>query len=203
MVDKDGLFTAGTHINAKYSNFKGTVNYYLQTQSEGDITLTNASLIGLDLGYNLNDFNFGLGYEQQSGNSELDDNGENNAFAPLFGTNHKFNGHMDYFYLGNHGASVGLKDMYVSASYKLKAFKLKADFHMFSAAGDLADNLDANLGNELDLSLAYKHSKDITLKLGHSFMNPTESLVHLKNSGSTSERNHWTWVMFVIKPIPS
>ncbi len=33
------------------------------------------------------------------------------AFTPLYGTNHKFNGWMDYFYVGNHGSSIGLQDI--------------------------------------------------------------------------------------------
>lgn len=199
-LDRDGLLTAGTHIKAKYNDFKLAVNYYMQKESEDDITLTDASLLGLDLRYKLNDFTFGLGYEQQSGNSQLDDNGENNAFAPLFGTNHKFNGHMDYFYVGNHGGSVGLTDMYFSAAYKFKAFGLKADYHMFSAANDLENDLDAKLGDELDFSLSYKHSDEVTMKLGHSFMTPTESMIHLKGTGDLDSSNNWTWLMFVIKP---
>lgn len=200
-LDTDGLLTAGTHLKGNYKDFKVSVNYYLQKESEDDITLTDASLLGLDLRYALSDFTFGLGYEQQSGNSQLDaDNGENNAFSPLFGTNHKFNGHMDYFYVNNHGGSVGLNDMYFSAAYKLKALIFKADYHMFSAAADLSDDMDAKLGDELDFSISYKHSDEITMKFGYSFMTPTESFVHLKGSGDVDESNNWTWLMFVIKP---
>ena len=35
---------------------------------------------------------------------------ENNSFTPFYGTNHKFNGHMDYFYVGNHIGNVGLRE---------------------------------------------------------------------------------------------
>lgn len=198
ILDTDGLLTAGTHIKAKYSNFNVALNYYLQKQDD-DVTVVNASLIGLDLNYKLNNMSFGLGYEQQSGNSAVEDNGENNAFAPLFGTNHKFNGLMDYFYVGNHGNNVGLKDMYVNASYKYNAFMFKATYHMFSAAEEMANDLGAKLGDELDCSIAYKHSADITIKLGYSMATPTESLVHLKG-GSADYSNNWGWLMFVIKP---
>jgi len=198
ILDKDGLITAGTHLKAKYSNFNAALNYYLQKQDD-EVTNVDASLVGLDLKYNLKDFTFGLGYEQQSGNSAVEDNAENNAFTPLFGTNHKFNGHMDYFYVGNHLGSVGLKDLYASTAYKYKAFKLNATYHMFSAAEDITSELDSKLGDELDLSLAYNHSTDVTIKLGHSFMSPTESLVHLKG-GDVNSSNHWSWLMFIIKP---
>lgn len=198
VLDTDGLLTTGTHIKTKYSNFNAAINYYLQKQDNDDATV-DASLIGLDLNYKLQDITFGIGYEQQSGNSELEDNGENNAFNPLFGTNHKFNGLMDYFYVGNHLGSVGLKDIYINAGYNHDDFTLKTTYHMFSAAEELANNLDTKLGDELDFTLAYKHSKDITIKMGYSMMNPTESLVHLKG-GEADFSNNWTWLMFVIKP---
>lgn len=198
VLDTDGLLTAGTHVKAEYSNFNAAVNYYLQKQENDDATV-DASTLGLDLKYKLNNLTFGLGYEQQSGNSKIDNNGENNAFNPLFGTNHKFNGLMDYFYVGNHAGSVGLQDIYFNSGYKYKTLTLKAAYHIFSAAADLDNGLDAKLGNEIDLSLSYKHSKDITIKLGHSLMSPTESMIHLRG-GHLNASNHWTWIMFVIKP---
>jgi hypothetical protein len=62
-----------------------------------------------------------LGFEYLSGTSEKDkveDPTKMKSFAPLYGTNHKFNGHMDYFYVGNHGGNVGLIDIY--ATFKAK-----------------------------------------------------------------------------------
>jgi hypothetical protein len=33
------------------------------------------------------------------------------SFNSLYGTNHKFNGWVDYFYVGNHAESIGLVDI--------------------------------------------------------------------------------------------
>jgi hypothetical protein len=41
------------------------------------------------------------GFELLSG-TDLQEPDKNSAFTPWFGTNHRFNGHMDYFYVGNH-----------------------------------------------------------------------------------------------------
>ena len=50
------------------------------------------------------------GYEYLSGNS-YDKNDKVYAFTPFYGTNHKFNGFMDYFYVSNHINSVGLNPL--------------------------------------------------------------------------------------------
>ena len=55
----------------------------------------------------------------QSRNDYNGDASENKAFTPFYGTNHKFNGFMDYFHVGNHANSVGLIDIYTKVKTKL------------------------------------------------------------------------------------
>jgi len=64
-------------------------------------------------------FSIGAGVEYLSGNDLLDnERKEKNAFIPLYGTNHKFNGWMDHFYVGNWGAGFpGLIDIFVPLKY--------------------------------------------------------------------------------------
>ena len=96
--------------------------------------------------------NLGLGLEIQSGNDYNGDAGENKAFTPFYGTNHKFNGFMDYFYVGNHANSVGLVDIYAKLSTKLgEKSSLTAFLHSFSAQGEIGNNVDKKLGTEFDL----------------------------------------------------
>jgi hypothetical protein len=59
------------------------------------------------------------GYEYLSGNS-YNKTDKVYAFEPFYGTNHKFNGFMDYFYVGNHINSVGLHDAWLKYGYKQK-----------------------------------------------------------------------------------
>lgn len=195
-LDTDGLITMGGRLSTEVNGVKVNANYYLQDDEN-----TEASLMGFDATYKLNDqVSLGVGYESQSGNSQIEDNGINNAFQPLFGTNHKFNGHMDYFYVGNHKGSVGLNDMFFNMNYKFNdKISAKATYHLFSAAEDMANDLDDDLGNEIDLSLGYNFTKGVSFKLGHSIYNATESMVDLKG-GSVGENNNWSWFMLVVKP---
>ncbi|MCD4735699.1 MAG: alginate export family protein, partial [Bacteroidales bacterium] len=85
----------------------------------------------------------GAGVEYLSGNDEKkiadNDKGQEKekAFAPLYGTNHKFNGWMDYFYVGNHFGSVGLMDIFIPVKYKNGKFSAMLIPHIFSSAGTL------------------------------------------------------------------
>ena len=78
-------------------------------------------LVGLEAMYKASSkVKLGLGVEAISGD-DADTAGVTEAFLPHFGTNHKFNGFMDYFYVGNHVNSVGLLDVHASAVFKLGA----------------------------------------------------------------------------------
>lgn len=161
------------------------------------------------------------GFEYLSGTS-LKDKTENpdqfKSFTPLYGTNHKFNGHMDYFYVGNHGNDVGLIDIYAKVSVKFsKKLSLFVSPHYFMAAADVYklkstdkadfgdDNYDImskGLGFEADLGLAYVPQKDMKIVLGLSKMFGTETLGHVQGYSSADDYGSGTWgyLMFVFKP---
>jgi len=171
--------------------------------------------VGLDLNYKLNDnLSVGGGFEMLSGNSQTDTtkayNDVNHAFAPLYGTNHKFNGWMDYFYVGNHANSVGLNDFYLKVNYKKNKILTGAAFHYFMANAPVYDatasaksgNIEAmssGLGMELDTYLGYKLSKEVLFKVGVSGMFDTETMRAL-NGGDYGASNYWGWAMIVVKP---
>jgi len=194
--------TLGTHLKFKASNaLSVSANAYLQTGKDvGDNDLS-AYLVGLDLGYKASsDLNFGLGFEMQSGNDEGTIGDKNKAFTPFYGTNHKFNGFMDYFYVGNHANSVGLVDVYVKASTKLgDKSSLTAFVHNFSAQGEIADGIDKNLGTELDLVYSHKLNKDVSIGAGYSQMFAKEGLEAIKGNND-GNGNNWAWLMVTIKP---
>jgi len=196
--------TLGSRITYKMGDLKANTAAYLQ-MGEINSNKTNALYYTLNLSYKIMDgLSLGLGYESLSGNTQdpTDTSTENNAFAPLFGTNHKFNGWMDYFYVGNHGNSVGLNDMNATLAYKNGNFSAKVIPHMFSAAADVynADGkMDAKLGTEIDLVLGYKISKGVKINAGYSQMLATDTMVELKG-GDKDATNNWSWVMFTFKP---
>ncbi len=196
--------TIGTRLGYKAGKLSAFLNLYYQGGVAGivndkDVKL-NANLIGLDLGYKVSKaLSLGLGFEQQSGNNMNITNDEQNAFTPFYGTNHKFNGHMDYFYVGNHVGSVGLRDLFFKLGYKKNKFGFGAHAHYFTAANKMAGDLDGALGTELDLSLSYPLAKGVGFKMGYSQMFGTDSMVALKG-GDKGATSNWAWMMIVIKP---
>lgn len=195
--------TIGNHTNFKVGEgLKVTTNlYYQMGKDRGDRDLS-AYLVGLEANYKKKDskLNYGVGFEMQSGTAYDDDPTENNSFTPFFGTNHKFNGLMDYFYVGNHINSVGLVDLYAKIGMKLKdKSNITAVVHQFSTAEKISQEAETNLGTEIDLVYAHKLSKDITIKAGYSHLIASEGMRDLK--GVTHENtNNWAWMMLVVKP---
>ena len=161
--------------------------------------------IGLEVFYKVTDpIKVSAGFEMLSGNDMVNPNNQQNAFNPYFGTNHKFNGVMDYFYVGNHIGNVGLNDYYLRADYKHKKFSAGVAGHIFMTNAAMADGnggqANANLGTEIDAFGAFKIVPGATCKLGYSHMLGTDSMVTLKG-GDLNEISNWGYVMVIIKPV--
>ena len=198
----DYVQTIGPRLTYKHGKFNANGAFYFQT-GKSEASDVNALYYSANLGYKISDaFLAGLGYEYLSGKDQNDTDAEIKSFAPLFGTNHKFNGWMDYFYVGNHAESVGLTDISATLSYKKDKFSAKLIPHIFSAAADIYDGsqkMDNNLGTEIDLVFGYKIASDIMLNAGYSKMFATDSMEALKG-GDKDENNSWAWLMFTFKP---
>ena len=218
------MATIGTHTKFDFGKFKLNFNGYMQTGSDisdfttihptdpmlNSTTATKISsyLIGIDASYKLTDeFSVGFGYETQSGNNPSDTTDDygatTRAFNPIFGTNHKFNGFMDYFYVGSGHGNVGLQDAYLKLKYKKGTWTYGLDVHMFMTGfgAEVLDNdtyvsesiiqasatLDpfdykytSSLGTEIDLSIGTKLNKSVSLKAGYSMMLASDLMYNLK-----------------------
>ncbi|NDV16711.1 hypothetical protein GO009_11800 [Muricauda sp. TY007] len=196
------LQTLGMHFAYKKGDFGLAANAFLQTgERRGELQVKGAYLIGLDASYKASKaIGLGAGFEIISGN-DGQTAGETGAFFPLYGTNHKFNGFMDYFYVGNHANSIGLFDIHVSANIKLrKKTSLLAKVLNFRGEKDLPSGENA-LGTEVDLVFAQKF-KGYALKIGYSHLFPSDGMYELKGvaeSDAASTQN-WAWAMLIIKP---
>ena len=140
-----------------------------------------------------------VGYEYLSGNS-YDKNDKVYAFTPFYGTNHKFNGFMDYFYVSNHINSVGLNDAYLKYGWSKKKFSVNADLHYFASAGKINTDAGKYLGTELDLTFGYKLHEIATLNAGWSSMFASENMELLKG-GDSSASNYWAYIMLTVTPV--
>ncbi len=193
--------TIGTHLKFKLSEkIKATTNLYYQTGKDvGDNNLS-AYLAGIDLGFKVSEkSNIGIGVEIQSGN-DYDETDKNREFTPFYGTNHKFNGWMDYFYVGPDDNTAGLIDIYGKFSTKLnEKSSLTAFIHNFNAAAEIGDDIDKQLGTEIDLVYKYNFSKDVNISAGFSQMFASDGLEAVKGN-TDGNSNNWGWLMVTIKP---
>lgn len=167
-----------------------------------------------------------IGGDYASG-TKLEDAGKNNAWNPLYGTNHKWYGYMDYFYVGNGhgqgGRTTGLIDLYLKTNFKLaEKHTLAVHGHYFMSpvtlystkVTDLPNSvaLSSGLGAEIDLVYKFVVQKDITIQLGYSHMFATESMESIKTFPESqngtilqdervvNSTNNWAFVMIQFKP---
>ncbi len=203
--------TFGGHVNYKADNFKFQGTAYGQSGTDGNNKDLNGYLLSGNVRHSLSDckIEYFIGFEILSGTDEEDftDTGssKNKSFTPFYGTNHKFNGHMDYFFVGNHNNNAGLTDAFAGIGWKPDLLNFQFTMHRFSTAAYLLDPANAaktlkkNLGIELDFAMGYRHNEIVEIKFGYSQMFATETMEVLKGVNRKGIQN-WAWLMFLFTP---
>ncbi|MEE9407440.1 MAG: alginate export family protein [Polaribacter sp.] len=194
--------TFGSRATYKTGNLSFNGSIYFQTGKIFENSVSSSYFGGNIKHKTSEEFNIGLGIEYLSGKDMNDTSSKIKSFNPVFGTNHKFNGFMDYFYVGNHINSVGLLDINATLAYSKNKFSAKLIPHVFSSTADIYNvnsKMSNSLGTEIDVVLGYKISNNVTLNGGFSKMYGTNSLEILKNGNNDSD-NSWTWLMVTFKP---
>lgn len=206
------IYSQTTGLRGEYKGKKwNLLGYgYYQTGKSGDNRNLNAYDICLELGYKpTKNWLFTLGGEMLSGTSQTDtSNTVNRSFNPFYGTNHRFNGYMDYFYVGNHNNSVGLIDGYFRLSYTLEKMVFSLNNHAFFSAADIRNSdiftgiekRDPFLGGEVDFTFLYNYTEGVSIQAGYSQLFGTNSLQELKG-GSISRVNNWAYAMLIVRPM--
>jgi len=137
-----GKIDAGAKLTyrAEYAQQSNPTMEYRVKNVKADATYYN-----LDFGANISGILAGVNYEVLSGTNSA----SKTAFNPALGTNHKFNGWADVFYVAG-VPGMGLKDANLRVGYKAKGFgKVLAVYHSFTADTTTGTNSD-NLGSEID-----------------------------------------------------
>lgn len=202
------MLTLGITSKKYFENFGFFGSVYYQTGKNTVGQSKSTYDFSLNLDYNLlQKFHIIAGTEWLSGGSFDTESGKNKSFSPLYGTNHVYNGYMDYFYSGaSHYNSFGLNDYYLKSTYQFNPHStLQANFHAFQSNGklgynDLGKKYTSYLGTEFDFVFTQKVGKVITANLGHSFMFSGESMKFLKNVPEPKNLQSWTWVAMKITP---
>ncbi len=187
--------TLGGRLTQSMNDLSVAANAYYQTGKH----VSGKNISALNFLFELSLKNgFAAGFEHLSGNS-YDKNDKVYAFTPFYGTNHAFNGHMDYFYVGNHMNSVGLNDIYLKYGYKKEKMGFTGHLHYFASAGKISADAKNYLGTELDLGISYAVQPNAVLSAGWSVMFAGESMELLKG-GDHTVGQHWGFIMLAVTP---
>ncbi len=180
--------------------------FYQSGQSETG-AWTNAYYGGLDITGKITDnFSATLGGEWQSGQDSTNKTDLHvRNFNTLYGSNHSFNGYMDYFTKPADTKNAGLMDVYLKLDSKFcKKHKLQANFHYFSITNKFPDhanggNLNAFLAAEADLTYKWNIIKEVELNVGYSALVGSKTLEYVAG-GNAAHTAHWAYVMLIVKP---
>ena len=187
--------TMGGRFSTAVESISLAANFYYQTGKH----ISGKEICALNfLAEASMDNGLSAGYEYLSGNS-YNKNDKVYAFTPLYGTNHKFNGFMDYFFVGNHINSVGLNDAYIKYSGSKNKIGYNAYLHYFASDGKISEEAKKYLGTEIDLSVSWKLHTWASLSAGWSTMFAGESMELLKGGDHTTG-NHWAYLMLSVTP---
>jgi hypothetical protein len=191
--------TTGVYFSSPINNLTLSGSGYLQFGMASKTQVLSAYQTALNAAYKIKSGKVGIGAEILSGTSQSG-GGINTSFFPLYGTNHKFNGFMDFFYVGNHANSVGLNDFHASYVANIRKSKLLVRAHYFTSNAELVNDADRYLGTEFDLVFTKKFTKSIKFQVGYSHMFPTESMELIKGGVTSDNLNNWAWMQLIIKP---
>ncbi len=149
-----GIRADGGHPFGEKFKLLYTAEYAKQDDyADGDGKI-DADYLRVGIGPKWGDWFFRLDYERLASN-----NGDY-AFQTPLGTNHLFQGWADQFLTT---PRQGIKDTYVSAGGKIAKATLYAELHRFKS-----DTGGINFGDELDFSVAYPFTKQLSGKVEYA-----------------------------------
>ena len=203
---------AGTFLSWKPKHFGVEASYYHQWgKAYGGIPLNAWMASGKATATPSEYWSFQAGYDYLSGEEDFPTPGEGEfglvrheivrGFNSLYGSNHKFYGAMDFFYVSTYvyGFTPGLQNLYAGATWSpVKQLSAEAVYHYFATAAPVQDAKRA-LGHEVELELTWTIRPSVSLSAGYSFMQGTETMSILKRS-SDNNRLHWGWLMLNVTP---
>ncbi len=145
-----------------------------------------------------------LGAEMLSGTKSNNTTNKNESFSPLYGTNHAYNGFMDYFFVGGRFENtVGLNDLYLKFIYDAnKKWFVQTDVHYFLSNADVYSGtvaLSNQLGTELDITSGIVFNENVSLQVGYSQMFASSTLKYMQSAHASNTQN-WAYVMLIIRP---
>lgn len=193
--------TLGFIGSKKVGKVKLATDLYYQM---GKISTSEVSalLVGINATFKTKATPITLGYEFVSGQDDDGTSGKITSFSPDYGTNHAFNGLMDYFYVGPANGNVGVQDFYIKTKFKLGKGSLMVQGHEFLTGSkqikESGETLNSVMGTEIDLVYAQKIGSDISFNIGFSQLFASNTMLAIRPGNLKS--NNWAWAQITFKP---
>jgi len=175
----------------------GTAYFQSGTNSKGKEMEGRLAAIKVDYSWNKS-VAFNLGADFFSGDGKPSD-GKQTNFKKLYGSDHTFNGVMDYW---DAPLDQGLLDYYGGVTSKIgKRIGMDAAYHLFQTDYALSTGRK-DLGSELDVILNYKLNTQTTVQVGWCSYFKTDNTLVAKKIAAGTKVNfpQWAYVMLTIKP---
>ena len=193
--------TYGVIANYKLGKVRLATDLYYQGGKLGQRRVS-AFLAGLNATLPTKATPLTLGFEYISGKDDDDASTDVTNFSPDYGTNHAFNGLMDYFFVGPANGNVGVFDIYFKTKFQVGKGALLFHGHEFMTGSRQLDGEGNELGKsmalEADLVYVRKLSPTVTWHLGLSGLYGTDTLLALRPGNQ--RLNNWAWTMLTFKP---
>ena len=199
--------------NLKFSDPAIPVSALVTAYFQGGKNISGSKMNGSQLAINI-DYKFSTILSANIGSNYI--SGDNNAtdgiqsnFKKLYGTDHSFNGSMEYWKVP---LTQGLLDYYAGVAGKInKDLNLEGTFHLFNSEYSGVNKkkiaFGKNLGSELDVVVNYKLNTWTNVQAGWStYFTTTNTLVSKDiitstTTAPTTRTPQWAYVMLTIKPV--
>ena len=141
-----------------------------------------------------------IGSDVFSGSKNDIASNKNNTFNKLYGTNHAFNGSIEYWAIP---PSQGLIDIYAGVTAKPSSkFNINLTYHHFSTAKEIAPEYGKGIGSEIDITANYIVSSQFAIQGGWSSYFTTEETDILKRKTGVDTRfPQWAYVQLTFMPV--
>lgn len=207
-----GRYTTGANFELNNKEFPLSftlTGYYQFGNSYSKTTYVDNLLVHKDLNayfgavkidYNIiNNLGIFVGMDYYSGTDE--DAAEDNTWNKLYGSNHSFNGSMEYW---KSVPTEGLVDYYGGLKYGFLKNKINAEvtYHFMTTQKDIQNEecSGKKLGSELDIKLKYKIVKNVALEGGWSTYFNSDNTNIIKGVETDLHFNQWAYLSLIINP---
>nr|WP_314559645.1 alginate export family protein [uncultured Capnocytophaga sp.] len=203
----NNMQTFGAHYAGKAEDLSFGGTAYLQTGKNAAGVSKSAFMLAANVGYKFSpSFSLKGGIDYLSGKGSNDTSASDKVFNPFSGTNHKFYGFMDYYYVGAPGSNAvptaGLFNPYINATVRTgEKSNLGATLHYFAPAAKFQNY--SSFGGELDLVYSLNVQKFVGLQVGYSTYFLSDGIKAVKGvSPANPARGYqdWLWCSLNINP---